>query len=269
MKCSTSLSIQYDNSFSPFPGREWVQGLQWVKDSGFDAVEIIVSDPELLDWKAVQRELGRQNLLVSTISTGQAAVLEGLSMMTASREIREAALKRLRADIDFAVELGRPHVTIGLIRGRGGSLSFEMEHSLLLDSMKKIGEYAARKDIILNLEPINRYECVHLNTSLSGLAFLEELGRPEHVGILYDTFHSNIEDVDMAEAIRQLKGHITNVHIADSNRQLPGEGHIDFCVIREALEESGYEGYVALEVLNRPGGQHIVERAGTSIREFF
>ena len=145
MKCSTSLSIQYDNIFSPFPGRDWIQGLQWVKDSGFDAVEIILSDPQLLDLEAVLRELGRRNLPVSTISTGQAAALEGLSMMAASREIRDAALKRLRADIDFAAELGGPHVTIGLIRGRGGSLSFEMEHALLLDSMKKICEYAAGK----------------------------------------------------------------------------------------------------------------------------
>lgn len=269
MKCSTSLSVQYDNIFSPFLGSKWVEGLAWVKESGFDAVEIILSDPELLNLSAIQKELGRLDLPVSTISTGQAAGLEGLSMVSASRETRQAALKRLRADIDFAVELGHPHVTIGLIRGRGGSLPLEAEHALLLDSMKEIAEYAEAKNIILNLEPINRYECVHLNASLSGLELIRELGNPKNVGILYDTFHSNIEDVDMAETIRQLKGHISNVHIADSNRQLPGEGHIDFHKIRQALEESGYEGYVALEVLNRPSQQHIVECAGKSIRQFF
>lgn len=268
MKCSTSLSIQYDNIFSPFLGREWIQGLKWVKESGFDAVEIIVSDPGLLDLGAVQRELLKLELPISTISTGQAAGLEGLSMMAASREVRQAALKRLREDIDFAVELGRPHVTIGLIRGKGGNLPFDVEHALLVDSMKEIAEYAARQDVILNLEPINRYECVHLNASLSALELIKEIGNPQHVGILYDTFHSNIEDVDMAETIGRLKGHISNVHIADSNRQLPGEGHIDFEKVRQALEASGYEGYVALEVLNRPNPQHIVEHAGKSIQLF-
>ena len=43
MKVSTSLSVQYDNPFSPFPGKDWKQGLDWVRDSGFDAVEIILS----------------------------------------------------------------------------------------------------------------------------------------------------------------------------------------------------------------------------------
>ena len=53
MKVSTSLSVQYDNPFSPFPGKDWKQGLDWVRDSGFDAVEIILSDPDLLDRNAL------------------------------------------------------------------------------------------------------------------------------------------------------------------------------------------------------------------------
>lgn len=269
IKCSTSLSVQFDNIFSPFSGRDWKQGLQWVKDSGFDAVEVILSDPELLDLSALQKELLRLDIPVSTISTGQAAGLEGLSMMAASSEVRQATLKRLRCDVDFAVELGRPHVTIGLIRGKGGVLPFDVEHELLCRSMREIAEYAGKKGVILNLEPINRYETAHLNTSLSGLKLLEEIGNPENVGILYDTFHSNIEDADMTEAIHQLKGSISNVHIADSNRRLPGEGHIDMAKVRQALEDIGYDGYVALEVLNHPTKLHIVENAGKSIHKFF
>lgn len=120
MKTSTSLSVQYDNIFSPFPGRQWADGLRWVKDAGFDAVEIILSDPDLIDRRLLQKQLEQLDLPVSTISTGQAMGLERLSLVSASRQTREATLARLRRDIDFAVELGRPHVTIGLIRGRGG-----------------------------------------------------------------------------------------------------------------------------------------------------
>lgn len=265
MKTSTSLSVQYDNIFSPFPGSQWQEGLQWVKESGFDAVEIILSDPELVDRKLLLRSLERLDLPVSTISTGQAMGLENLSLVSPSRQIRELTLERLRRDIDFSVLLGRPHVTIGLIRGRGGQNDRQIEVSLLKDSLKRIADYAQKNDVTLNLEAINRYECSYLNSSDETLQIIQEIGSPQCMGVLYDTFHSNMEDENMEEAIRNLKGHITNVHLADSNRRLPGEGHIDFRALIAALEQSDYAGYVALEVLNRPSALHIRKNAQASM----
>ena len=149
MKTSTSLSVQYDNIFSPFPGRQWEDGLRWVKDAGFDAVEIILSDPDLIDRRLLQKRLEQLDLPVSTISTGQAMGLEQLSLVSASRQTREVTLARLRRDIDFAIELGRPHVTIGLIRGRGGENSPEMELPLLRDSLKQIADYAEAQQVVV------------------------------------------------------------------------------------------------------------------------
>lgn len=268
MKCSASLSIQYDNIFSPFPGAEWERGLEWVAESGFDAVEIILSDPCLLNLDAVTKKLDSLHLPVSTISTGQAMGLEGLSMTSFSRDIRQRTIQRLKDDIDFAVQLGRPHVTIGLIRGKGGAADRQVEHELLVQSLLPVVDYAAKNGIMLNLEAINRYECAHLNSSQSVLNIMKELGDPENVGILYDTFHSNIEDGDITDTIRALKGRIANVHFADSNRRLPGEGHLNFEEIVRVLNEIGYEYYVALEVLNQPDVAHIRENAGKSIRRY-
>lgn len=266
MKTSTSLSVQYDNIFSPFPGKSWEGGLSWVKESGFDAVEIILSDPDLIDRPRLQRRLEQLDLPVSTISTGQAMGLENLSLVSTSRQTRELTIARLRRDIDFAVQLGRPHVTIGLIRGRGGENSDEMEYTLLKDSLKQIADYAEAQQVVLNLEAINRYECKSLNSSAETLQIIRDIGAPQCMGVLYDTFHSNIEDTDMTAAIAELKGHITNVHLADSNRRLPGEGHIDFHAVIAALEANGYTGHIALEVLNRPSAAHIRNNAQASMQ---
>lgn len=268
MKCSTSLTVQYDNIFSPYSGKEWEEGMEWVSESGFDAVEIILSDPNLLNLNALIKKIEALSLPVSTISTGQAMGLEGLSMSSYSSEVRQRTIQRVKDDIDFATMLGNPHVTIGLIRGRGGQAEFEIEHKLLVRSLDVVTEYAAKKGIVLNLEAINRYECAHLNSSQSVLDVMAELGNPENVGILYDTFHSNIEDADMLETIRALKGRIANVHFADSNRRLPGEGHLNFAEIVSTLEEIGYVHYVALEVLNNPSAAHVRENAGKSIRQY-
>ena len=72
----------------------------------------------------------------------------------------------------------------------------------------------------------------------------------------------------MLPAISELGSRISNVHLADSNRRLPGEGHIDFPAVHRQLEAIGYDGYAALEVLNTPSQVHIRENAQKSIQYF-
>lgn len=267
MKISASISVQYDNIFSPFPGRDWESGFLWAKEQGFDGVELILSDPNLLDADKISARLARLNLAAATISTGQAMGLEGLSMTSASESVREATYRRLRDDIDFSVRIGSPNVTIGLIRGKGGIISPEIEYGLLVHEMLRITEYAQKQGVVLNLEPINRYECRLVNSTGDGRGLLEDIGNPECVGILYDTFHSNIEDANCFDAITQNIACISHVHLADSNRRLPGEGHFDFPKALKALKENGYQGYASLEVLNLPSSEHIREFAGRRLKE--
>ena len=269
IRVSASISVQYDNPFSPFRGCEWEKGFEWVKACGFDAVEIILSDPSLLDFDRIRRKLDALELGVSTISTGQAMGMEGIAMTSPSALKRQAARERLFADIDFSAAFGKPNVTVGLIRGRGGEASPDIEEALLCRELSVAAEYAAKKGVVLNLEPINRYECKLVHSTAEGDAILEKIGRPENVGILYDTFHSNIEDPDMLAEIQTYAGSISHVHFADSNRSLPGEGHIDFPAVIRTLEQNGYNGYVSLEVLNRPDMEHIRDFAAAAMRGCF
>lgn len=259
IRTSASISVQFDNIFSPYAGRNWEQGFEWVKSTGFDAVEIILSDPELLNVKKIKEVLERLTLKVSTVSTGQAMGIEGLAMCSPSAGIRKATRERLFADIDFAAAVGRPNVTVGLIRGRGGEQSEDLERELLIRELGETARYAGEKGIVINLEPINRYECRLINSTKDGYDLLKDMGFPENVGILYDTFHSNIEDPDMFESIRTYGRAISHVHFADSNRQIPGDGHIDFKKVCETLESIDYKGYVSLEVLNKPDTAHVIK----------
>lgn len=266
LKTSASISVQFDNPFSPFAGADWKKGFAWVKASGFDAVEIILSAPQMLNTDEILAELEKHELPVSTISTGQAMGMEGIELCAMSEAVREHAHKRLVEDIDFAVRVGRANVTIGLIRGRGGKLSAALEMDLLRRELCSLGEYALKQGVKLNLEPINRYECKCINSTEDGYRFLAHMGLPENIGILYDTFHSNIEDADMFAAVTAYAPQISHVHFADSNRRLPGEGHIDFPRLCRTLEQANYQGYVSLEVLNHPNAEHIIQYAGEAVR---
>lgn len=269
MKISASISVQYDNIFSPFSGAQWEDGFCWCKEQGFDGVELILADPNLLDVDKLAAALVKYSLEVSTVSTGQATGMEGLGMCSAAEYIREATFRRLKDDIDFSTRLGRPNVTVGLIRGVGGVQSRELEYALLLREMQRIAEYADKQGVVINFEPINRYECKLCNSTADGRRLIEDMGTPKNVGILYDTFHSNIEDVDMQKAISENLPYISHVHLADSNRRLPGEGHVDFPMVFRTLKNAGYQGYASLEVLNNPSAAHVREFAGKQILDIY
>ncbi|HNS52062.1 MAG TPA: sugar phosphate isomerase/epimerase family protein [Anaerolineae bacterium] len=254
---SASLSVQYDSPFSPFPATQFLDGLAWAQAAGFHGVELIVCRPTLLAPIAIGEDLARYGLAASTLSTGQAVGMDGLSMTSPDPDIRLGARRRLFEQIDFSAQLDRPNVTIGLLRGKGGPLARDQELALLRSELSAVAEYAARRGVVINLEPINRYECALLNSSESAYDLICEIGSPESVGVLYDTFHSNIEDADMLATIAKIGHKISHVHFADSNRRLPCEGHTDFPGIVRALQAAGFAGYASLEVSNIPNAEHI------------
>jgi sugar phosphate isomerase/epimerase len=70
-----------------------------------------------------------------------------------------------------------------------------------------------------------------------------------HVKIMADTFHMNIEERDIPEAIRIAGNNLINVHLADSNRCSVGRGHINFKALIKALKEINYQYALTLEPL--------------------
>lgn len=247
-QAAASVSVQYDSAFSPFPARQFPDALAWARESGFDGVELILCDPQEADPQALGEALAANGLRAAAIATGQAAGLRGLSLASADAQIRHAAERRLLAHVALAARVGFPGVTIGSLlcpaalwrKGIGAQL---------LKQVDSIADYAAGKGVRLNIEAINRYESGLLHTVAEVLDFLRALGDPSNVGVLFDTFHANIEEADMASAVRAAGKRLFHVHFADSNRRLPRKGHIDFAPIAAALRETGYAGFISLENL--------------------
>lgn len=96
------------------------------------------------------------------------------------------------------------------------------------------------------LEPLNRYESRFLNRVDDNLAIIDAVAHP-NAGLLPDVFHSSIEEADLPAALRRAGDRIAHVHLGDSNRLLPGHGHLDWPGIFAALREVGYDRYVNLE----------------------
>lgn len=257
------VPLQDPTPFSPFEPTEWREALVEVSAAGFDGVELAITDPQLLETLAVAEVLEAEDLRLLSITTGQAAGLEGLSLSTPDDAVRRRAIRRIQAHMAFAETFGAV-VIVGSLRGADGDVG------LLADSLRECAAFSG--EVTLALEPLNRYESRLLNRVDETLRFVDGLDA-ENVGILFDTFHANIEEASIGGSIARLGDRLAHVHLADSNRWVPGYGHIDFAGVRKALEGIDYRGGLVLEPLPRPdvdrllGAGEALHRDWTSLRQ--
>lgn len=261
---SPSLTLQEFYPFSPFSPDRWREGVEWAAKDGFHGVELAVCRPREVDADELNRLTGQYNLRVSTLATGQAFGLEGLSLTHPDKAVRKAAADRIIAHLELAAKIGNPKVTVGSLRGTGDTPDSEI---LLSESLKPCVEAAARLGGTINLEPMNRGETSLLNTCAQGLAFLEaHFPDTPQIGLLLDSYHCQLEGTDPAEDARLAAKRLTHVHFADTGRLLPGDGSIDFSSLWQALLEVRYRGFVSLEVKPLPDFDTFIATAGDRLR---
>jgi D-psicose/D-tagatose/L-ribulose 3-epimerase len=110
--------------------------------------------------------------------------------------------------------------------------------------------HARAAGVRLAVEPLNRFETDVLNTTRQGVALMKLVGDPA-VGLVLDTFHMNMEDDDIPDAIRAAAGHLIHFQANENHRGYLGTGHIDWTATVRALADIGYEGTVSLEPFRR------------------
>ena len=242
------VPLQDPTPFSPFAPVDWKQALRRVKTAGYDGVELAIADPAKLNPDTAKEALDSEGLRLLSITTGQAAGLEGLSLTSPEERIRRRTIERIEAHMDFASRFSAV-VIVGSLRGADG------DTGLLTETLRECARHAP--EVRLALEPLNRYESRLLNTVADGLAVVERVGA-ENLGILADTFHANIEEVNIGEAFRAAGDRLFHVHLADSNRAVPGYGHLDFTQVWDALDAIGYRQALVLEPLPRPSTEALI-----------
>lgn len=121
-------------------------------------------------------------------------------------------------------------------------------------SMKELADYAKSYDITLLVEVLNRFEQFLINDAQEALEYVKELNK-SNVKIMLDTFHMNIEEDNLYAAIKRVGNHLGHLHVGESNRKVPGKGHLPWNEIGQALHEINYDGFVVMEPFVRMGGK--------------
>ncbi len=222
---------------------------------GYDGIELGVRKPDQVNLANLRRTLAQHHLSVPAIGTGQVFLEEQLSFTDPDAAVRERALARVKAHIALATHFDAI-VIIGLIRGQTfPTVAREQAYAWMVDALQDVARTARAQNIRLAIEPINRYETDWVNDVAGAHALIDAIGA-DNVGILFDTFHANIEEPNIEASLRACGARLFHIHLADSNRWYPGAGHTNFASILATLRAMDYAGWVSAEILPKPDMKH-------------
>jgi len=259
--------MQYSISNWIYATEDLEKSLQRLAKYEYDAVELEGEpDKEKYEPKKVKKMLKKYGLKVSSIA-GMYLWKDEIKRDLASsdKKIKEQTIAYLIKCIDYAQVMGAKLVIVvpAAVSKLTPSLSKKEDWKNSVKAVQEVAKYAEKKDILLAIEPINRYETYLVNSIQDALYYAREVNS-SHVKIMADTFHMNIEERDIPEAIRIAGNNLINVHIADSNRCSVGRGHINFKALIKALKEINYQYALTLEPLPPVSDPYLVLEGGVS-----
>lgn len=270
MRSAVTISLVNEARGGPFVfWDDLADGCRRAAELGFDAVEVFPPAAEAVDPKQLKQLLIDHRLTLAAVGTGAGWVRGKLNFTLPDAAARMKARDFVRSIIDLAGPLGAPAI-IGSMQGRHGvdGVDAATARGWLSEALEDLAEYARQYDVPLIYEPLNRYETNMCNTVEQGVTLCKSLST-KNVLLLADLFHMNIEEIDVAAAVRSGKGYVGHVHFVDSNRRPAGCGHLDYPPIVAALREIGYDRYVSAEALPWPDGDAAARQTIESYRKFF
>lgn len=242
-------------------GSEWgedpLRYIKKVKDLGFDILEVACGSFEekpLSYFEDLRAEADKYDVIL----TGGYGPIPEHNICSEKKDTVENAFAFYK-DIF-------PKMKVAGIESIGGALysywpvdynkkiDKEADYVRSVTKMKKLADLAAKDNITLLMESLNRFEGYLINTSKEAIDYVKKVNK-ENVKVLLDTFHMNIEENNMSEAIKEAGSYLGELHIGEANRRPPLEGGLDWEEIGHVLNEIGFSGNVVMEPFVKPGGQ--------------
>lgn len=218
--------------------------LESLKAMGYDGVEVPLfnTDLDYAAWGTRLDGLGLERTAVTVRG-------EEDNPISADAAVRSAGIDNTKKVLDCCQALGATHLVgpyhsaLGVFSGQGPT---DDEWKRGVDSMRTVAQHAGQVGVTLGVECLNRFETYLLNTHADSARFVKEVDH-ENCRMMYDTFHANIEEKNIAEAIRGCADVMCHVHISENDRSTPGAGNVRWGQNFTTLKEIGYDGYLMIE----------------------
>jgi len=227
-----------DNARSLFPK---------IKEMGFDLVEIALEDPSHVDADVLRDLLLDNGLGVSVCGAfgpSRDLTSEDPAAIENSLEYIERSLE-ISATVGASVFAGPMYSAVGKARQVPPDQK-KREFDMAVEGLKRAGILGEKSGITLAVEPLNRFETDLINTAAQARELIDAVDTPA-VKVHLDTFHMNIEEESVLDAIRLIGPDLAHVHASESNRGTPGMGLAAWDQLEQGLREGDYNGAVVIE----------------------
>ncbi len=218
--------------------------LEKIKEIGFDGVEIPIFNLGL-DYAAWGKKLDA----IGLERTGVTVRTPDDNPISPDAAVRKKGIALNKQALDCAAAagvqtiVGPYHSALGYFTGAGRTND---EWKWGVESMRATAEHAGKVNVMLGVEPLNRFEVYFLNAQADAAEFCRQVDHPM-CRMMYDTFHSNIEEKNISKAIHDIKDMLCHVHISENDRSTPGKGNIRWKETFDALRSIGYDGWLVIE----------------------
>ena len=221
------------------------EALPYIKQHGFDGIEIPLFRTKEFPVSRIRKVI-EANGLECNVST---VLVDGLSLIAEDAGVRRRTIEHLKELITIAGELnarimaGPIYAPVGFLTGKRRT---EDQWKWAVEAYRALGERLAANNIQLAIEPLNRFETFFLNTSADAALLASEINHP-NIGILFDTFHANIEEKHVADALAIVGPYVKYFHTSENDRGIPGTGHIEWRNVFDTLRDLNYNGWLTIE----------------------
>lgn len=232
---------------SPVNTAEFGRLAPMVARMGFDLIEFGIESTADLDY-ARAAQIAKDNGLAVSVC---AAMGPDRDLIHPDEAIRASGMAYVRHCIDAAKTVGAPHV-IGPIYSAVGRTwqqtddERKQDLDLLVRQLGELARYAGDRGVWLGVEPLNRFETSFINLASQAIEVVDRVDHPA-CGILLDTFHMNIEERSIGDAIRAAGKRMRHLHACENDRGAPGSGHVPWDEVAQACRDIGFHGPFVIE----------------------
>lgn len=232
---------------APMTTEGLAQVVPHVAEMGFDLIEVAIEEPGGYDYARTGDVIRDHDLGVSVV----AAMGPDRDLIHPEKEIRDNGVAYVRHCIEAAQALGATNLAGPLYSAVGRVWQAtpeerERDMELLVQQLRGLAEYAADHGVVLCVEPLNRFETSFINLASQVVELVDRVDHPACQAML-DTFHMNIEEKSLGDAIRTVGPRLRHFHSCENDRGAPGSGHVPWSEVAAALHAINYEGPVVIE----------------------
>ncbi len=218
-----------------------------VAEMGFDWFEVPIEGTEDVDYARAAAILRDNGLEVSVC----AAMGPDRDLIHPEQHIRDNGVAYLRHCIDAVATLGGTNLVGPLYSSVGRVWQMTAEErakdtDLLVKQLRGLAEYAADHGAVLCVEPLNRFETSFINLASQAIDVVDRVDHPA-CKIMLDTFHMNIEEQSLGDAIRATGARLAQMHMCENDRGAPGSGHVPWDDVATTLRAINYDGPLVIE----------------------